>query len=243
MDRDSLGRLLDLDLSYEEIARRFGRHPSTISYWARRHGLESTFRDKHSPRGGLDRTAVERLIDQGSSIADMARGLDVSESTVQYWLRKWKLKTARGSRREITARGKQSGLATIVMSCAVHGDTVFFIEGRGSYRCLRCRAEAVARRRRRAKALLVVEAGGRCRICGYSRCMEALHFDHLNPEEKGFSIGSRGLTRSMAVLRAEAAKCVLLCANCHAEVEAGIVTVAAEDGLPDSGGSGLVIQS
>jgi len=25
----------------------------------------------------------------------------------------------------------------------------------------------------------------------------------------------------MAALRAEAAKCVLLCANCHAEVEAG----------------------
>jgi hypothetical protein len=30
----------------------------------------------------------------------------------------------------------------------------------------------------------------------------------------------RGITRSLARLRAEAAKCVLLCANCHAEVEA-----------------------
>ena len=31
----------------------------------------------------------------------------------------------------------------------------------------------------------------------------------------------RGITRSLAKLREEAAKCVLLCANCHAELEVG----------------------
>jgi hypothetical protein len=30
------------------------------------------------------------------------------------------------------------------------------------------------------------------------------------------------VTRALAKAREEAAKCVLLCANCHAEVEAGI---------------------
>jgi ribosomal protein L30E len=34
------------------------------------------------------------------------------------------------------------------------------------------------------------------------------------------------LTRSLDAVRAEAAKCVLLCANCHSEAEAGIVTLA-----------------
>jgi hypothetical protein len=33
--------------------------------------------------------------------------------------------------------------------------------------------------------------------------------------------GGEGVTRSRAEARAEARKCVLLCANCHAEVEAG----------------------
>jgi IS30 family transposase len=33
-------------------------------------------------------------------------------------------------------------------------------------------------------------------------------------------------TRSIAEVRAEVAKCVLLCANCHAEVEGGIVKAA-----------------
>jgi hypothetical protein len=30
---------------------------------------------------------------------------------------------------------------------------------------------------------------------------------------------------ALEAARAEAAKCVLLCANCHAEVEAGVATV------------------
>jgi hypothetical protein len=36
-------------------------------------------------------------------------------------------------------------------------------------------------------------------------------------------LANRGLTLSIDVLRAEAAKCVLLCSNCHAEVEGGLV--------------------
>jgi hypothetical protein len=35
----------------------------------------------------------------------------------------------------------------------------------------------------------------------------------------------QGVTRSLAAARVEMAKCVLLCANCHAEVELGITTL------------------
>ena len=34
-----------------------------------------------------------------------------------------------------------------------------------------------------------------------------------------------GLTRSLKILREEAKKCVLLCANCHAMVESGVATL------------------
>jgi ribosomal protein L30E len=34
-----------------------------------------------------------------------------------------------------------------------------------------------------------------------------------------------GAARSIASARAEMAKCVLLCANCHAEVESGLTTI------------------
>lgn len=88
--------------------------------------------------------------------------------------------------------------------------------------CVHCRAEAVSRWRRRAKRTLVDEAGGACAICGYDRCVRALEFHHVDPATKRFGLGSRGLAQAMDKLRAEVAKCVLLCANCHAEVEAGV---------------------
>jgi transposase len=227
MDRDSLQMLLASGLSYEEIGKRFRRHPSTVSHWARRHGLESTH-GKHVSKGGIDRVRVEGLLVAGCSIAAMARELGVSESTVKYWLRKWGLRTARSERMTAAAEARAEGRAVVELVCRRHGRTPFSIEGRGSHRCMRCRWEAVARRRRKAKATLVREAGGRCRICGYARCADALHFHHVDPGTKSFSIAARGLTRSLDSLRREAAKCALLCANCHAEVEAGIVTLAVE---------------
>lgn len=67
----------------------------------------------------------------------------------------------------------------------------------------------------------MAEAGGGCAVCGYDRYIGALHFHHVEPAEKRFQLSERGLTRSLTILRKEAANCVLLCANCHAEVEGG----------------------
>ena len=78
------------------------------------------------------------------------------------------------------------------------------------------------RRRRKIKRILVAEAGGACVLCGYSRTLAALHFHHVDPAQKAFGLGHRGMTLSLEAARAEAAKCVLLCATCHAEVELGV---------------------
>ena len=95
------------------------------------------------------------------------------------------------------------------------------IEVSGRVRCRQCRIERVAEWRRRTKAKLVAEAGGKCQLCGYHRCQAALEFHHLDPGSKSFALSLRGVTRSIESLRREAAKCVLLCANCHAEVGVG----------------------
>ena len=115
----------------------------------------------------------------------------------------------------------RSGPARDPMACARHGDADFVVDGRGYYRCRKCRAEAVSRRRRKMKEILVAEAGGACSRCGYSRTMRALHFHHLDPAEKRLELNARGVALPLDTLRAEARKCVLLCSNCHAEVEEG----------------------
>jgi transposase len=227
MDRESLARLLDMGLSLEQIGRRFGRDRSTVGYWVRKHGLQAANAAKHSPRGGIGRGVLESLIEEGLSISGIAERLGVHASTVGYWLGKHELRTAQAQRREQGQRAKAAGRATVKMTCLHHGETDFWMEGRGAYRCLACRRDRVSDRRRRVKEILVSEAGGSCRICGYSRCLAALHFHHLDPGGKRFSMGREGVTRSLAVMREEAQRCVLLCANCHAEVEAGIVRIGA----------------
>jgi hypothetical protein len=120
---------------------------------------------------------------------------------------------------------RAAGQREIERTCAKHGKTKFILEGRDYYRCARCRAERVAGRRRKIKQVLVSEAGGRCQICGYDKSVAALHFHHRDPAEKEFGLSGNGATRSIKRAREEAAKCVVLCANCHAEVEAGLVSV------------------
>lgn len=78
--------------------------------------------------------------------------------------------------------------------------------------------------------MLVAEAGGQCALCGYDRHHAALQFHHVDPGTKSFGLGVRGITRSIEKLRAEATKCVLLCANCHAELEAGAVELPVKSG-------------
>ena len=71
--------------------------------------------------------------------------------------------------------------------------------------------------RRSRKQKLITLLGGKCKICGYCKCIAALHFHHKNGSEKSFGIGAKGLTGDWKKLVSEVKKCDLLCANCHAE--------------------------
>ena len=68
------------------------------------------------------------------------------------------------------------------------------------------------------KYYLIQQRGGKCEKCGYDKNMAALEFHHLHPEEKEFTLDSRNLERhSDEEILKEFDKCILLCANCHAE--------------------------
>jgi len=81
---------------------------------------------------------------------------------------------------------------------------------------------AVKRRRREVRALAIASKGGKCALCGYSRCQEALELHHPDPAQKEFGISANGYTQSWEKIRTEVDKCVLMCPNCHREVHAGL---------------------
>jgi len=74
-------------------------------------------------------------------------------------------------------------------------------------------------RRKALREKLVSHLGGKCCICGYSKCLSALEGHHCDPLGKDFSLSSG---TSWERLQKEADKCVLLCSNCHREVHEGL---------------------
>jgi transposase len=227
MDRETLARWLAEGRSIESIARETGRAASTVAYWVNKHGLTSSHAPRHAPRGGIERAELEAMIAEGLSIRAMAERLNVSYTTVRHWMARFELATPRGRRLAETAPARAAGDETTEANCPVHGLTTFVRRGADGFRCRLCRTGAVQRHRRELKRILVEEAGGKCLLCGYDRALSGLHFHHVDPGQKAFALSHRGVTRSLAAARAEARKCVLLCSNCHAEVEAGTAKLPA----------------
>jgi hypothetical protein len=116
----------------------------------------------------------------------------------------------------------------MIKNCKKHGltDFAFVKNGKNSknnrYRCRKCAIDAVNKRRRLLKEKAVIYKGGKCQKCNYNKYMGALEFHHIE-KNKEFGIGAKGYTRSWEALKKELDKCILVCSNCHKEIEAGII--------------------
>ena len=82
--------------------------------------------------------------------------------------------------------------------------------------------EHVKNFRSRIKERATYVLGDKCQICGYDKCITALEFHHIDPEEKEISFAGN-TNRSWEITRNEIKKCILLCANCHREVHSGFI--------------------
>jgi hypothetical protein len=164
MTKEQLEDFLAEGLSLEQIGKRVGCDPSTVSHHLTKHGLVPVGHQVHAPN-------------------------------------------------------------RVTLACSEHGLVEFHRRPDGNYRCSKCRTASVSAWRRRVKRKLIERAGGRCVVCGYDRHPSALHFHHVDPTTKSFILSRHGVTRSFREAAAEADKCVLLCGNCHAEVEAGLTAL------------------
>jgi hypothetical protein len=87
-------------------------------------------------------------------------------------------------------------------------------------------AEAIKKWRKKFKMIIVESFGGLCGICSYNKCNGALELHHLDPNDKDFAFGKLlKNARAWDKILIELRKCVMLCANCHREVHAGITKI------------------
>jgi len=146
----------------------------------------------------MDRASLEQMLGQGLSLSEIGRRFDLHESTVGYWVGKHGLQAVR--RDKHTAKG---GLP--------REDLEHLTEAGASIAEI---AEAVGRSKATVRywltrhGLRTINTAGR-RVSESARAAK--------------DAGQREATiaLSLETLRAEAKKCVLLCSNCHAEIEDG----------------------
>lgn len=101
--------------------------------------------------------------------------------------------------------------------CKIHGEVKGHSNGKNlPLRCSICSNNRVKQSFREQKEKALKYKGGKCEVCGYSKCSAALEFHHLDPKEKEFSIGGTNYHK-WDDLVPELDKCQLLCANCHRE--------------------------
>jgi len=103
--------------------------------------------------------------------------------------------------------------------CKDCGETnpINFYKGQ-KIRCKKCHSKVTHQRAKEIKQQGVDYLGGKCVRCGYDKYVGALQFHHINPAEK--DIKKFAKFNSFTILKEELDKCILLCANCHAEEHA-----------------------
>jgi len=58
-----------------------------------------------------------------------------------------------------------------------------------------------------------------CVLCGYSKCLSALEFHHISNDK----IDEINKMNTQTSILQEAKKCIVVCANCHREIHAGLI--------------------
>lgn len=117
----------------------------------------------------------------------------------------------------------QSGENQTCEFCGKEYDISNFFRKRGSryYLLKRCRSCRSDNSKQKIKLQLIIEKGPFCYLCKYdgTKNPAAMDFHHISPETKDFDIGRAS---NLEDARKEAEKCVLLCANCHRGLHAGV---------------------
>ena len=157
----------------------------------------------------MEKEKLEEYISQGLSTWKIAELCNMSQPNVRYWLTKFNLKT------EFTIN-KNNGNKKCPKCEQTKPLSEFYKSTKSSSYCKDCIKNSNKINRQNVKIKAIDYLGGKCSKCGYDKCIAALEFHHLDPNEKDKDYTNYKGSFSDK-LKTELDKCVLLCANCHRE--------------------------
>ena len=171
----------------------------------------------------MDYNKLKELVELGLSQRAIAEQLNTSQTNIRYWLKKHNLTTFKPivNTRECPCCKNNLPLDAFYARRGKDGSSVY---------CKECTSDQSLKRQRALKEQAIQYKGGKCSVCDYSKYQGALEFHHLDPSEKDFTISQVRHT-SFEKIKKELDKCVLLCANCHREVHAGLIELVPLPGL------------
>jgi hypothetical protein len=156
---------------------------------------------------------IKELIERNMSIREIGREIGLSFTATKYHINKNGLKTK--PKYFIVPDDKTK----VCRMCNVEKEVGEFIKRSNrrntvhSY-CKECVNKIGIDQDRKLKKKLLEYKGGECKNCGYKKYDGALDFHHVDVNTKDFSIAvNRG--KSIARLKEEVDKCIILCSNCH----------------------------
>ena len=172
----------------------------------------------------MNHNELQTAIEQKMSTREIAKQLNIGQTTVRHWLKKFGLKTSPTNGGTFEEDGK---LYKVCPKCTrkleVTSDTFYFRGRNVTYAwCKQCCNLNSYQRQKSLKERAVAYKGGKCSICGYNRYIGALDFHHLDPTKKDFGIANVA-TCSWEKIQPELDKTVLVCRNCHAEIHGKMV--------------------
>jgi len=161
----------------------------------------------------MNKEELLQMIKNGMSTYKIAENLSKSQTTIRYWLRKYKIDIQN---------------TKDIQKCIICNFNLTITQVK--YCSPKCKSKAhynkhfknsntswsQYKRGFSRKIKLINMLGGCCSKCGYNKNISALHFHHLR--DKVFNLDVRKISNSsMDRLLLEVNKCILLCANCHSE--------------------------
>ena len=179
----------------------------------------------------MEKSTCESFIERRLTLTQMSTECGKSPSTIGYWLRKhgltmstWRRPKGYKNMPDFDPHNPRETYRCWKCSEYKSPDGFYWKKSGKSSACKSCIAVLDTKRSKDFKQECVAYKGGECLSCGYSRCLAALEFHHIDPSEKDYTI-STVRKGPLSKVMAELDKCVLVCSTCHREIHEGLKVV------------------